>query len=464
MCVPCKAVSRRGFLKAVSAGAAVIGATALTNVLGAAEETPWRVGIARREITPAGPIWMGGYASRNHPSEGVLQPLWAKALVLEDGGGERAAIVTMDLIGIDRRLSEAVCQRAFQKTGIPRQRIVLNCSHTHSGPVVAGVTPLVYDLDAQQQAAVAAYAQTLEDGLVAVIEAAAKDLRPGKLLFSEGQCGFAANRRAQRIKPQAETAPPPAPVDHGVPVLVIRGEDDSLRAVLFGYACHNTTLAIYQINGDYAGFAQAAFEERHPGATALFMIGCGADCNPHPRGQVELAQQHGQSLAAAVDEVLRGPLQPLRGPLKVGFEQVDLKLVDPPGKETIERLLQDKNVYQQRLAKFLLGELAAGRSLPTSCPCPVQVIRFGDDLLMAALGGEACVDYALRLRREFAGRRIWIAGYCNDVFAYIPSERVLQEGGYEGGTAMMYFGLHGPFQPGIEQSLVDSVKRLAAEP
>lgn len=430
----------------------------------AGEEAPWRAGIARREITPAGSIWMGGYAARSHPSEGVLQSLWAKALVLEDDDGARAAIVTMDLIGIDRRMSEAVCQRALQKTGIPRQRIVLNCSHTHSGPVVAGVTPLVYDLDAQQQAAVDAYAQTLDDTLVAVIEAAAKDLRPAKLFFGEGQCGFAANRRAQRIKPAAGAEPPPAPVDHGVPVLVIRGQDDSLRAVLFGYACHSTTLAIYQINGDYAGFAQAALEERHPGAAALFMIGCGADCNPHPRGQVELAQQHGQSLAAVVDEVLRGTVQPLRGPLKAGFEQVDLKLVPPPGKEDLERLLQDKNVYQQRLARFLLGELAAGRPLPTSCACPVQVLRFGDDLLMVALGGEACVDYALRLRREFAGRRIWIASYCNDIFAYVPSERVLQEGGYEGGTAMMYFGLHGPFLPGIEQQLIDSVKRLSAQP
>ena len=431
---------------------------------GAAGEAPWRAGVARREITPGGPIWMGGYASRNHPSEGVLQPLWAKALVLEDGRGTRAAIVTMDLIGIDRRLSEAVCQRAFQKTGIPRERIVLNCSHTHSGPVVAGVTPLVYGLDAQQQAAVTAYAQTMADGLVAAIEAAAKDLRPGKVAFGEGQCSFAANRRAQRIQPQAGAAKPLAPVDHGVPVLVVRVENDALRAVLFGYACHNTTLAIYQINGDYAGFAQAALEERHPGTTALFMIGCGADCNPHPRGQVELARQHGQSLAAAVDEVLRGAVQPLQGPLKAGFELVDLKLVTPPGKQELERLLQDKNVYQQRLAKSLLGELAAGRPLPTSCPCPVQVIRFGEGLLLAALGGEACVDYALRLRREFAGRRIWIAGYCNDIFAYIPSERVLQEGGYEGGTAMMYFGLHGPFQPGLEQRLIDSVKRLAAEP
>ena len=430
---------------------------------GAAEQADWRVGIARREITPGGPIWMGGYASRQRPSEGVLQPLWAKALVLEDRGGVRAAIVTMDLIGIDRRLSEAVCRRALQTTGIPRERILLNCSHTHSGPVVAGVTPLVYDLDAEQQAAVAAYAQTLEDSLVQVIEAAVEDLQPGRLTCGEGESNSAANRRAQRVPAKTPDAQPPASVDHGVPVLVIRDEDDSLRGILFGYACHNTTLPIYQINGDYAGFAQAALEEKCPGAVALFMIGCGADCNPHPRGEVELARQHGQSLATAVEAVLRSAVEPVRGPLEVGFEQVELKLVDPPSKEDLERLLKDKNVYQQRLAKYLLGELAAGRSLPDACSCPVQVIRFGDDLLMAALGGEACVDYALRLRREFAGKRIWIAGYSNDVFAYVPTERVLAEGGYEGGDAMMYFGLPGPFQPGLEQRVIDAVKRLAGE-
>lgn len=427
----------------------------------AAEESDWRVGVARHEITPSEPIWMGGYASRKRPSEGVLQPLWAKALVLEDRDGARAAIVTMDLIGIDRRLSEAVCRRALEKTGIPRERIVLNCSHTHSGPVVAGVTPLVYDLNAEQQAAVAAFAQNLENRLVEVIEAAVKDLRPGKVAFGEGECKFAANRRTQRLLAQAPGAQPPSPVDHGVPVLVVRGKDDSLRGVLFGYACHNTTLPIYQINGDYAGFAQAALEEKYPGATALFMIGCGADCNPHPRGEVELARQHGQTLAATVEGVLGGTVEPVHGPLEVGFKEVELKLVDPPSKEELEELLKDKNVYKQRLARHLLNELAAGRTLPTSCRCPVQVIRFGDDLLMAALGGEACVDYALRLRREFAGRRIWIASYSNDVFAYLPSERVLQEGGYEGGDAMVYFGLPGPFRPGLEEKVIETVKRLA---
>jgi hypothetical protein len=437
----------------------ILGLTALLQ--SAFGQLDWRVGTARADITPSGPIWMAGYAARDHVSEGVLQPLWAKALVFEDQAGARAAIVTMDLIGIDRGLAEEVCGRVFAQTAIPRERIVLNCSHTHCGPVVAGVTPLVYDLNAEQQAAVDGYAKTLADRLVALVGAAVQDFRPAKLAFGEGQAGFGANRRAMRFKTQDGAPEPPAPVDHGVPVLAVRDQHDVLRAVLFGYACHSTTLSIYEINGDYPGYAQAALETSHPGAVALFLAGCGADVNPHPRREVKLAQQHGRSLAAAVDKVLDGALQPVSGPLEAGFERVDLSLVDPPSKEQLEQLFQDKNKYQQRLAKHLLEELAAGRSLPASYPCPVQVLRFGDDLLMAALAGEPCVDYALRLRRELAGRPIWIAGYCHEIFAYVPSERVLSEGGYEGGDAMPYFGLHGPFLPGLEQQIVDAVKRLA---
>jgi len=159
--------------------------------------------------------------------------------------------------------------------------------------------------------------------------------------------------------------------------------------------------------------------------------------------------------------VLGGSLRPLRGPLSVGFERVELKLTAPPTKEQLEQRLHDKNKYQQRLAKQLLGELAAGRPLPAAYPCPVQVLRFGNDLTMAALAGEVCVDYALRLRREYDGQPIWVASFCNEIAAYVPTERVLAEGGYEGGEAMMYFGWHGPFRPGLEQQIIDTVKRLA---
>jgi len=439
----------------------LLGLIATSSAPGA--ESPWRAGIARQDITPREAIWMGGYASRNHPSEGVLQPLAAKALVLEDPQGSRVAFVCLDLIGIDRRFSDAVGRRAAAATGIPRERIVLNISHTHSGPVVAGVTPIVYDLDPQQQAAVNAYAQTLEDQLVALLAAAVKDLRPATLSFGEGRATFGANRRAMRGKKDAPPDPT-APVDHAVPVLAVRDPQGALRGVLFGYACHSTTTGIYQINGDYPGYAQAALETGHAGVTALFMAGCGADVNPYPRGEIALAQQHGQALAAAVDAALSGTMSPIRGPLRVAFQRVDLPLVDPPSKEQIEQLLENKNVYKQRLAKHLLAELAAGRALPTSYPYPIQVVRFGDDLLLIALAGETVVDYSLRLRQELAGRRVWTSGFCNEIFAYVPNDRILKEGGYEGGEAMVYFGLHGPFQPGLEQTIIDTVKRLATQP
>jgi hypothetical protein len=118
-------------------------------------------------------------------------------------------------------------------------------------------------------------------------------------------------------------------------------------------------------NGDYAGFAQLSFEAKHPGVTAMFMTGCGADANPSPRGTLELAEQHGNSLAAAVDQALAGTLHPVQGPLAVAFERVDLPFVEPPTTEELKERRGQGNVYQQRLTEVLLkrifeqGHLAA---------------------------------------------------------------------------------------------------------
>jgi neutral ceramidase len=83
-------------------------------------------------------------------------------------------------------------------------------------------------------------------------------------------------------------------------------------------------------------------------------------------------------------------------------------------------------------------------------------------LLIVALAGEVVVDYSHRLQRELAGPVVWIAGYSNDVFGYVPSLRVLQEGGYEGGGAMLWGSLPGPFAEDVEERIVNQVKKLAA--
>ena len=420
----------------------------------------WRVGVAKVEITPAEPIWMAGYASRNHPAEGTVHPLWAKALVIEDHRGQKVVILTTDLIGSVRPLSDAVGDRVEKSTGIGRERILINSSHTHSGPVVLGCAEVAHAMDEEQFAKVRAYSDKLQDKLAAVIERSVDRMKLARLSYGVGEAKFAINRRTKRESGFVISPNPKGPVDHGVPVLRVADQDGRAIAVLFGYACHNTTTSGYQINGDYAGYAQIALEKSHPGVTALFMIGCGGDSNPEPRGELSMAEDHGRELAAAVDRVLGADMTNVGGPLAVAFGRVELPFVDPPDAAGIKRLEDEGNVYQQRLAKLLSKRLAENGSLDTSYPCPVQVVRFGDDLSMVAIAGEVVIDYAIRLRREFADDRLWVAGYSNEVFAYLPSERILAEGGYEGGAAMVYFGWHGPFQPGVEDLVVGLTKEL----
>lgn len=416
------------------------------------EAGDWKVGMARVDITPAKKIWLGGYASRKKPAEGTTHPLWAKALVFKDSQGTRAAIVTTDLIGLTREISDAVGKRVAEKTGITRSQILLNSSHTHSSPVVRGCAALAYDFSPAHQKDIDEYATQLEDNLVKVIIQASHSLSEASLSYGEERTTFAINRRG-RINPDG-------PVDHTVPVLRVNDAAGNMRAVLFGYACHNTTIALFEYCGDYAGFAQVALEKKYPGTMALFMLGCGGDANPHPRGTLELAEQHGNSLAEAVIRAVDQPLEPIHGPLSVKMERTDLPFVDPPSKKELMERQGKGDVYSERLTKYLLNQLEQQGTIATSYPFSVQLIEFGDDLTLIGLGGETVIDYSIRLHEELSDRRIWVAGYCNEVFAYVPSERVLKEGGYEGGGAMKYFGFHGPFKPGLEDRIIQLVHSL----
>ncbi len=255
---------------------------------------------------------------------------------------------------------------------------------------------------------------------------------------------------------------PTGPVDHDVPVLRIDSPDGKLRAVAFGYACHNTTTALPQFNADYAGFAQTEIEKVHPGVTALFVMGCGGDQNPYPRGQIEWALTHGKSLAAAVEAALLPQPTPLRGPLKVDLKEIDLPF-EPVTRQELTTRLESKDVYDQRRAKSLLHDLDQQGTVRESYPYPVQVLQFGSDLTLVTLGGEVVIDYSLRLKRELGPGPVWVAGYSNDVMAYIPSERVLKEGGYEGGGAMRYSNLPGAWKAGVEDRIISTVRELAEQ-
>jgi hypothetical protein len=411
---------------------------------------------------------MGGYGSRTKPSEGVIQELYAKALALEDHSGKRAVLVTSDLLGFPAVVSHNVVERVEKKHHLRRDELLLSSSHTHGGPVIDKMLGLIYPMNSQQRADVDAYTSELEDKIVKLVGTSLKSLRPAHLSFGHGEAGFAMNRRQRTNQEMVIGVNKEGPVDHDVPVLRIDDKHGKLRAVVFGYACHNTTARdLMQFHGDYAGFAQAWLENHHPGARALFIAGCGADANPYPRGTIELARQHGEELAAAVEKVLLQELQSVRGTLETAYEEFPVAFATPPGREELQAQLENKDVYYRNWAEAMLKILDRDGHLPTEYPYPLETWQFGQDLTLIALGSEVVVDYDLRLKKELGAEKLWVAAYCNDVFAYIPSLRVLQEGGYEGGGAMVYYGQPGPFAPPIEETIIrkvhDLIRRVRSE-
>ena len=423
----------------------------------------WNAGTARAVITPAKPMWLSGYGDRDRPSESTLHDIWIKVLALEDSSGQRALIMTSDLCGISRGMYDSLCRRFEQDFALSRSDIMFCFTHNHCAPVTVGDLIDYYPLDKEQLRRVEEYSAWLETRIVETAAKALADMVPASLHAGEGTCTFAVNRRENPAKEVpavlAKGGELKGPVDHSVPVLAVRAADGSLLAIVFGYACHNTTLDFYRWCGDYAGFAQIAVGLGHPGASAMCFTGCGGDQNPLPRRSVELCEKYGKMLAEAVEEVLGSPMRELAPSLGTAFDFITLDFERNPTREELEEAAQSPRGVFSRWANRLLKFLDDGGEFEKSCPYPVQVWHLGDEQLWISLGAEAVVDYSLRFKKEY-GPRTWVGGYTHTQVAYIPSQRVWREGGYEGGHIYEY-GHHAyRWADGMEERIAAAVSRL----
>ena len=429
-----------------------IGVMALPRVASAAAGPTAPVAAARVDITPEGPIRLNGYLARDAESKGTMQKIWAKALAI--GGDDRVTVlVAVDNLGVPDAITAEVADRLGRRAGLARDRLAIGSSHTHSAPCLTNVAPNVFGkpIPADQQARIDRYTRDLVDKLERVCLDALADRKPARLAWARGSVGFAANRRT-----------PGGQVDHDLPVLRATAPDGTLRAVVANYACHCVTIPPKEnlIDGDWAGYAQAAIEADHPGCVALTLIGCGADANPTRQFAPGAAVAHGRALADEVNRLLKGPWTDLPGPPEVALERLTLPFDTLPTRAQLEALVKAGGPPGYNASTWL-ARLDRGEALPASLPYSAQAWRFGDRLLMVFLPGEVVVDYALRLKKEFDSERLWVTAYANDVPCYIPSERILREGGYEGGGAMVYYGHPTRLKPGVEGLIVDAVHKAA---
>ena len=335
-----------------------------------AAPTAWKAGVASVVITPETPLWMAGYASRTKPAEGKETDLFAKALALQDERGTRLVLVTLDLIGVPRTLRKNLEKRCADAYKLPPEGLLLNASHTHSGPEFRVNRIPWDDGNIKPTRESEAYGHHLEERLFTLIGEALNAFAPSKLGYTHARAGFAMNRRLPTPKGYQNSPYPDGPVDQDVPVLRVEGEDGKLRAVVFGYACHNTSLSLYKWNADYAGYAQEYLQANHPGTVAMFVMGCGGDQNPYPRKTVEMAQQHGRALANAVETALSVAPRAVGGPLRAAYGEVDLDYEPIPTREEYRQRLESKDAREASHAKRFLDRLDAGETLAHELPLP----------------------------------------------------------------------------------------------
>ena len=434
------------------------------------EELPWKAGTAKVIITPEKQVWLAGYGYERAP-EGILHDIWVKTLALEDRKGKRSVVVTSDLMGIPRYMYESISQKLMKRFHLKRSQILLTFSHNHCAPRLHEDLVDYYPKDSAQTELVKEYSDILEEKIIETVAQSFSDLSPARLSIGEGTSSFAVNRRnnVESEVPDLLAAGTPlkGPVDHSVPVMTIHKAGDQLVAILFGYACHPTTLSFNKWCGDYPGFAQIELEKNHPGAMALFINTGGGDQNPLPRREVVLCEQYGNRLSKAVEDALQHQFKPVPSELHTAFKFVDLDYLSSPTREELEDALDEYEMDKSARARIhaswasrMLKKLDAGEQLATSYSYPVQVWKLGGFMHWISIGGEAVVDYPLRFKKEF-GPDTWVCGYANVLVAYIPSLRVYNEGGYEGGAFLYEYGLPAyRWASDVEERVTNAVDRL----
>lgn len=432
----------------------------------------WKAGVAKININPPLNMWIGGFASRTHPATGRLTDIWAKALALQDENGKKVVFVGMDLGGIREGVSLHVRSAIKKKYGLENDQIMLNCSHNHSGPTTnLNMEPGLcgcYGEDMQKM--IVDYTKDLELKLIKVIGDALESLKPAKVFSGNGMTKFAVNRRSTPEEAVLwKSFSLEGPNDFSVPVIKVVDEHNNINAILFGYACHNTTLHAYLWSGDYAGYAQIDLEKAYPGATAIFFQGAGGDQNPLPRDRVALAKQYGGELALAVETVIEDSekvMKPLISKAITGYKEFNLHLAkEPPTREELIKIINDTTVsrmaaYEIIRAQKRLKTYDEVGKLRDTFPYPIMVWSLGGQAIFG-LAGELVVGYAINIK-EIYGLDAFVFGYTTYTreLNYIPTTAMFHEGNYE----VLYGGQFlTPWEFDIETKIMSHTIELATK-
>ena len=421
-------------------------------------------GVAAADFTPEpGPV-LQGHSSTN-PSHAVLFPLEARASVFEEDG-ERAAIVSLDVIGVTLETTRRIRRQASEACGISPEGILIACSHTHCAPAALpalGMTPPE------------GFVESVEAAAVGCVVEAANGLEPVRLAVGCGSAHFNISRRPLPNE-AGMTLNYGGIVDRRARVLLVEREDGSPMAVLFHYSCHPTAKSGSEgeISPDYPGVARRVIEDRL-GCKALYLAGCFGNVRPavvnEKGGFGSATPEQLEALGGELGNEVARVAESLRATQRSGMgfrcQELDIPFGETDPREKLEEMAADTESDRGRLltgpwARKVL-EMIDTNSVPEAKHTEMQLVRVGP-LACVSIPGEPVQEIGHAIEKRLRGKLdvddIWPVGYGNEDVGYLCTPRHHQEGGYEP-TAYPYYGEPARFE-GEERAIVETAEALAA--
>lgn len=427
----------------------------------------WKAGFADADITPKPglPVMPSGFAN-SRIMEGAESPLLAQALALEAADGRRAVLFTADLLGFGRITVDAVRHKVRKAHGIPEENVCFSASHTHWAPAVNFRTgSAIGDVNVW-------YLAFLETTLLELADRALKNLAPAEVAYGSTEAQIGMNRRLPGQQ-GIQWAPYPAgSYDRHTPILRVRRVASPRQVLVIGHACHPTSMGnLNQWSPDYPGAMRRKLEADLEDCRTMFVNGSGADAKVVHRdpatgrhefsASLERSHEAGLALARAILERLRAgpPLEPLDARLGAALVRGKLPLQEGPSQEEIERMALDGRITGATTwwARKMLAFPDARRDFDYA----VQAWQLGE-LTIVAMEGEVCADWGAFARSLPTTRHSMTIGYANEVSSYIPTARLIQEGGYESDLSHKIYLLPGRFDPRMELEVTALLRRAVA--
>jgi hypothetical protein len=440
---------------------------------------PATAGWAEVEITPPLGIALGGRGGAETLANKVIDPLYAQVLYLKDGKGTGFVLASFDLIGLPHDLSDRIRTHMVHELGVDWNLVVLNTSHTHSGPymlrsLMAGVAPPPQnEID---------YFSSLEEKMVVATRMAAKALQPVEVEVFQGTAQVGINRRGKNEQGRRAILPDPkGPFDEKVWTMRLTPKDGGPPAVVFSYACHSVIVygyALAAISADYPGATRKLLRESlGPKAHAQFVQGFAGNIRPRiladpDKGRFRASKpgdvdRAARDLAGAVLAALKTRGETLSLDIAGAADRPFLPRDNPPPRARYEKMrataLADTNAYRLGVSDYWLKRYDAGEGFARGDAWSLGLIRLAGNQWVVHSGGEPCVEWRAKISQWLSPLNLVTWGYSQEAKSYLPTESMLAEGGYEVLESNQgRESTPAPFAPGIESAVRESLLRQLA--